>query len=55
MYGEEAVRITPPLSVVSCNAATTDDVEGPNGECPEVFIFDYFVMEGFFMLNIYLN
>ena len=38
VYGEEAVRITPPHSVTSCNVAT-DDVEGPNGECPEVGSF----------------
>ena len=31
------MRVTPPHSVTSCNAAT-DDVEGPNGECPEVSV-----------------
>jgi len=34
VYGEEAVRVTPPHSAVSLSVG--DEVEGPNGECPEV-------------------
>ena len=34
VYGEEAVRVTPPSSTV--NLTVGDDVEGPNGECPQV-------------------
>ena len=34
VYGEEAVRVTPPNSTV--NLTVGDDVEGPNGECPQV-------------------
>ena len=34
MYGEEAVRVTPPNSTV--NLSVGDDVEGPNGECAEM-------------------
>ena len=34
VYGEEAVRVTPPTSTV--NLTVGDDVEGPNGECPQV-------------------
>ncbi len=41
------MRVTPPHSVTSCNAAT-DDVEGPNGECPEVSFFKSKVVEYFF-------
>ena len=35
VYGEEAVRVTPPNSIVNLTVAQ-DDVEGPNGECPPV-------------------
>ena len=35
VYGEEAVRVTPPNSTVNLTVAQ-DDVEGPNGECPPV-------------------
>ena len=34
VYGEEAVRVTPPHSAISLSVG--DEVEGPNGECPEV-------------------
>ena len=34
MYGEEAVRVTPPHSTISLTLG--DEVEGPNGECPDV-------------------
>ena len=34
VYGEEAVRVTPPTSTV--NLTVGDEVEGPNGECPQV-------------------
>ena len=36
VYGEEAVRITPPHSTASLTTPG-DEVEGPNGECPEVW------------------
>lgn len=35
VYGEEAVRVTPPSSTVNLTVAQ-DEVEGPNGECPQV-------------------
>ena len=35
VYGEEAVRVTPPNSSVNLTVGQ-DDVEGPNGECPPV-------------------
>ena len=34
VYGEEAVRVTPPHSTISLTLG--DEVEGPNGECPDV-------------------
>ena len=34
VYGEEAVRVTPPNSTV--NLSVGDGVEGPNGECAEM-------------------
>ena len=36
VYGEEALRITPPSSTVNLVNVTGDEVEGPNGECPPV-------------------
>ena len=35
VYGEDAVRVTPPNSSVNLTVAA-DEVEGPNGECPPV-------------------
>ena len=35
VYGEEAVRVPPPHSTASLSTPA-DEVEGPNGECPEV-------------------
>ena len=35
VYGEDAVRVTPPNSSVNLTVPT-DEVEGPNGECPPV-------------------
>ena len=36
VYGEDALRITPPSSTVNLVNVTGDEVEGPNGECPPV-------------------
>ena len=38
MYGEDAVRVTPPNSTVNLTVSG-DEVEGPNGECPPVSLF----------------
>ena len=35
VYGEDAVRVTPPNSTVNLTVSG-DEVEGPNGECPPV-------------------
>ena len=37
VYGEDAVRVTPPNSTVNLTVSG-DEVEGPNGECPPVRI-----------------
>ena len=36
VYGEDAVRVTPPPALATNLASTGDEVEGPNGECPPV-------------------
>ena len=36
VYGEDALRVTPPSSTVNLVNVTGDEVEGPNGECPPV-------------------
>ena len=36
VYGEDAVRVTPPSSTVNLVNVSGDEVEGPNGECPPV-------------------
>ena len=38
VYGEDAVRVTPPNSTVNLTVSG-DEVEGPNGECPPVSLF----------------
>ena len=36
VYGEDALRVTPPSSTVNLVNVSGDEVEGPNGECPPV-------------------
>ena len=43
MYGEDAVRVTPPNSTVNLTVSG-DEVEGPNGECPPVSFFYTHIM-----------
>ena len=43
VYGEDAVRVTPPNSTVNLTVSG-DEVEGPNGECPPVSLIQTYIM-----------